>query len=83
MRKVVLFGSSLVLAVVAMAFLTAGRSTQAQAVAPGAVVRWEYSVIRGFRVETFNELGAQGWELCAAGSNLSQYSDYVFKRPKR
>ena len=39
---------------------------------------WEYRIESGLLVETFDELGRQGWELIETGDDR-----YVFKRPAR
>ena len=46
--------------------------------------KWEYQSISGENVGRFNELGTDGWELCAAvGSSQTRAESFIFKRPKR
>lgn len=69
-----------ILAVVVMTAYAQSRSSQRQT--------WEYKTVysrtNGFEAErTFNELGAQGWELVAAsGESDVAGVTYVFKRAK-
>jgi hypothetical protein len=47
------------------------------------VQQWEYDSVSGENLGKFNELGAQGWELCATTSPTpTQTSSFIFKRPK-
>lgn len=59
----------------------------AQENAPRAMPKWEYKVVGDIaRVEVFNELGQQGWELCGAVGRLdgsTSPAHFVFKRPAR
>jgi hypothetical protein len=49
-----------------------------------ANVRWEYNSVSGENIGKFNELGAEGWELCASTSGTQTRADsFIFKRPKR
>jgi hypothetical protein len=79
------------LLVAALLVVLSGRGpATAQPQAPQTIQQWEYKVISGNSpaAPDFNELGAQGWELCgvtAGGFNQGGYQPYysVFKRPKR
>jgi len=45
--------------------------------------QWEYHSVSGENVGEFNELGAEGWELCAAtGGSRTRAETFVFKRSK-
>jgi hypothetical protein len=56
----------------------------AQGDAKQVVQKWEYQSISGENVGRFNDLGADGWELCAAvGRSQSSAESFIFKRPKR
>ena len=54
----------------------------AQGGAQQAVPKWEYQSITGENVGLFNDLGADGWELCAAVGR-TRTEVFIFKRPKR
>jgi len=44
---------------------------------------WEYKSVSGENVDKFNELGAEGWELCASTSgSVTRTESFIFKRPK-
>jgi len=47
-----------------------------------AVQRWEYNFVSGENISRFNELGAEGWELCATTSTTHTQPAYIFKRSK-
>jgi hypothetical protein len=56
----------------------------AQGDAKPVVQKWEYQSISGENVSRFNELGADGWELCATvGRSQTSAESFIFKRPKR
>jgi hypothetical protein len=56
----------------------------AQGDAKQVAQKWEYQSISGENVGRFNELGADGWELCAAvGRTQTSAESFIFKRPKR
>jgi len=56
----------------------------AQGDAKQVAQKWEYQSISGENVGRFNELGADGWELCAAvGRSQTSAESFIFKRPKR
>jgi hypothetical protein len=45
--------------------------------------QWEYESVNGENVGAFNQLGAQGWELCASASATPTHAaSFIFKRPK-
>ncbi len=47
------------------------------------VQQWEYESVSGENLGSFNQLGAEGWELCASTSaSPTRAASFIFKRPK-
>ncbi len=64
------------------------RPATAQGDAASVVVKWEYKIIHPNPddVNAFNELGAQGWEMCGAVGHIENFlprATFVFKRRAR
>ncbi len=69
---------------VGLAFVATGREPAATPGDSKASQQWEYRSVSGENFGKFNELGAEGWELCAAtgGSQIRSEPLFIFKRPK-
>ena len=69
---------------VGVLFVASGQGPAAAQGEKKASQQWEYEFVSGENVGKFNELGAEGWELCAAiRGPQTRGNSYVFKRPKR
>ena len=48
-----------------------------------AMTTWEYNSVDSLDIPYFDELGADGWELCGVIPNSSsEYRCFIFKRPR-